>query len=204
MKKIIAFIIILITIIVLVVLPDVKKPKKYSVVFYTDGGSEIKTMTVPVNEIVYPPKDPTRKHSTFLGWYTTKTHDEGSEFDFNQKITKSITLYAKWENLPFTISYDLGPGFWPSQEVEDKYVKEFTFDSSRVFVKLSNANSPKHPDGVIKMFTGWRTIPQSEYNALSKEEKANYPYYEMIEPKEDNDIFDEENHLTLYAYYRGL
>lgn len=204
MKKIIALIVILISIIVLVFLPDIKKPTEYSVVYYTGGGSEIKTMTVPYNEIVYPPKDPKRKHSTFRGWYTTKTFDEGTEYYFDEKITKSITLYAKWENLPFTISYDLGPGFWPSEEIEDKYVKEFTFDSAMVFVKLSNANSPKHPDGVIRMFTGWRTIPQNEYNLLTKEEKENYPYYEIIKPEEDNEIFDEENHVTLYAYYRGL
>lgn len=205
MKKLIALVVILFLLVVIMLVPNSGSTPKYSLVFYTgSGGSTVKTQVVNSNETVFEPKNPTRKDSVFRGWYTTSTYEEGTEFDFSIRLRESITIYAKWENLPYTISYDLGEGEWPSPEVEALYKTVFDIESLIIYVKRPNAESPKHPNGVINLFRGWRTISQSEYNDLSKEEQDLYPYIESINPREDNQIFDENNNVVLYAHYRGL
>ncbi len=46
------------------------------------------------------PKDPTRAGYTFGGWYTGKGtaagEVSGTEFEWDKKLTESVTLYAKW------------------------------------------------------------------------------------------------------------
>ncbi len=65
------------------------------VIFDTGKGSEVETQIL--NEKngyqAMRPNDPTLKGNKFLGWYTI----EGEEFNFEQLIIDSITLYAKWE-----------------------------------------------------------------------------------------------------------
>lgn len=40
------------------------------------------------------PDDPILENNTFIEWCT----EDGKTFDFNQYITKSMTLYARWKN----------------------------------------------------------------------------------------------------------
>lgn len=42
------------------------------------------------------PEDPTREGYFFGGWYTSRDCRDGEEYDFNTKVERSITLYAKW------------------------------------------------------------------------------------------------------------
>ena len=42
------------------------------------------------------PTAPTKNGYTFAGWYTDK--DLTTEYDFTSKVTKSFTLYAKWND----------------------------------------------------------------------------------------------------------
>lgn len=50
----------------------------------------------------------TRAGYTFDNWYTASTG--GSVFDFSTVITSSITLYAHWNTITYTISYNLDGG----------------------------------------------------------------------------------------------
>ena len=65
---------------------------KYTVRFDTTGGDTIAPVKVKENEKVSAPKDPTKENAEFIGWYL-----DGQKFDFNSKITKNITLEAKWK-----------------------------------------------------------------------------------------------------------
>lgn len=67
---------------------------KYTVKFETNGGTTISNLSVDKNKTVTEPVAPTRDGYTFEGWYT----DSGLtiEYDFNLKVTKNFTLYAKW------------------------------------------------------------------------------------------------------------
>lgn len=204
MKKLIAVIVVLTLLLVISFQPKMAKTPSYTIVFYSNGGTAIRTIEVESNQKAYEPLAPVRASSEFEGWYTSNDFSEESKFSFDTRINKSVTLYAKWKVESYNVFYDLGQGAWPSEEVQGLYVTSFGFESNIVYFKFKNSQSPRHPDGATNPFTGWRTIPVSEYNELSAEEKKNYPYIEKIEPKKDNldEIFDEEKNLTLYAYYR--
>ncbi len=67
---------------------------RYTVTFDTQGGSEIDSIRVIRNNTVTKPEDPAREGYTFEGWFTDQECSEA--YDFDTKVTKNITLYAKW------------------------------------------------------------------------------------------------------------
>ena len=66
----------------------------HTVSFDCGGKAEGTSKVVEYEGIVTPPDDPTAKGYQFEGWYTQK--NGGELFDFNQKITKDVTVYAHW------------------------------------------------------------------------------------------------------------
>ena len=66
----------------------------YTVTFDTQGGSSIDSVKVNRNGTVAKPEDPVREGYTFEGWFTDA--DCTGAYDFDTKVTKNITLYAKW------------------------------------------------------------------------------------------------------------
>lgn len=88
----------------------------YTVTFITEDKTE-KT-TVKENETVKELTPPKKENYLFLGWYN------GEElFDFNTKITKDISLIAKYELNVVTITYDLDGGFGLALETIPKYTQ---------------------------------------------------------------------------------
>lgn len=67
---------------------------RYTVKFETNGGSSVANQTVTKNSAAKEPSKPTKDGYTFVGWYSDKELTE--KYDFSEKVTKSITLYAKW------------------------------------------------------------------------------------------------------------
>lgn len=70
---------------------------RYTVKFDTDGGSAVSSKTVTRNSKAAEPADPTKDGYTFDGWYSDKNFT--AVYDFNQPVTKNLTLYAKWIEL---------------------------------------------------------------------------------------------------------
>ena len=66
----------------------------YTVKFETNGGSEVISQKDNKNECAGVPDDPEKRGYTFGGWYTDKAFEE--EYSFDEKVTKDLTLYAKW------------------------------------------------------------------------------------------------------------
>ncbi len=66
----------------------------YTVKFETNGGSEISHVRVKRNKTVTEPTAPEKEGYTFDSWYTDK--ELITKYDFDTKVTKSFTLYAKW------------------------------------------------------------------------------------------------------------
>ncbi len=62
--------------------------------FETNGGTSIYKKSVAIGAVVKKPADPTKKGYIFDGWYTDE--ECKTEYDFSAKVTKSMTLYAKW------------------------------------------------------------------------------------------------------------
>ena len=72
--------------------PEEPTATKYTVTFNSDGGSSVSKQTVVSGKTATKPSNPTRSGYTFKGWYLN-----GIEYDFSSKVTKNITLTAKWE-----------------------------------------------------------------------------------------------------------
>ena len=67
---------------------------RYTVSFNTNGGSELSKQTIMRNSVIKEPTAPTKDGFDFAGWYTDK--ELKTKYDFSEKVTKSITLYAAW------------------------------------------------------------------------------------------------------------
>ena len=69
-----------------------KSTSYYWVTFDSNGANEtIDKQLIEENKSVVKPKNPTKDGYTFAGWYLNN-----KEYDFSSKITKNITLKAKW------------------------------------------------------------------------------------------------------------
>ena len=66
----------------------------YTVSFNTNGADKIASRTVKKNETAKEPAEPKKDGFVFDGWYSDKNLTV--KYDFAEKVTKNITLYAKW------------------------------------------------------------------------------------------------------------
>lgn len=66
--------------------------KEFTVRIDAANGSKVKEVIVKENGKVKKPKKPTRKGYTFVEWQV-----DGKKYNFNKKVTKDITLVAKWK-----------------------------------------------------------------------------------------------------------
>ncbi len=72
---------------------------KYTVMFDSNGGSNVSKQSVARNTHANKPVEPTRDGYTFAGWYTDE--ELTNAYDFSSNVTGNLTLYAKWiENTP--------------------------------------------------------------------------------------------------------
>ncbi len=67
---------------------------KYTITFNTLGGSTISSVEVEEGAKLAAPSQPTKANATFGGWYTNSGCT--TAYNFNNTVTNSFTLYAKW------------------------------------------------------------------------------------------------------------
>ena len=75
----------------------------YDVDFNVNGGNGEFSSQVIVSggKVSAPAADPSRQGYTFIGWYSDNSLDEQFKWNFNNNtVTKKLTLYAKWEQVP--------------------------------------------------------------------------------------------------------
>ena len=77
----------------------------YKITFNTCGGSSIDPQYVLQGEkAVKPSPDPTRAGFDFAGWYKDASFE--NEYNFNDVVSKDLTLYAKWNTTIGLNSYN--------------------------------------------------------------------------------------------------
>ena len=118
--------------------------QNYTVVFNTNGGSNVVSQTIAEGQKATRPGTPIKSGYSFAGWYTDAACT--NEFNFNTPITASITLFAKWnedsaEETYYTVSFNLN-GY--GSAIADKEV----LDGSTVVL-------PTNPVDDDMRFVGW-------------------------------------------------
>ncbi len=92
-KLSIALALVVLVVIIIILLIKVFGGKEYTIFFNTNGGSTINSLTIKKNEKISQPTTPTKEGYIFDGWYYND-----KKFDFNTKVTKDITLEARWKD----------------------------------------------------------------------------------------------------------
>ena len=116
-----------------------------------------------------PTKQPTKDGYIFTGWYTEK--ECKNKYDFSTALEKDITLYAGWEAIPYTVTFDPqgGSPTPDSQQVEKGKV----------------ATEPTNPTKNGYTFTGWYTEKEckNKYNFSTavEDNKTLYAGWEAIQ-----------------------
>lgn len=86
------------------------RAKTITVTFVTgENATQIPEQQFEANHVARKPEDPERTHYRFVGW----TMDEAGTqpFNFDQILTKDLTLYAQWANEgSYTLTYDANNG----------------------------------------------------------------------------------------------
>jgi len=103
------------------------------------------------------PADPKRNGYKFVGWYTDK--DLKTEFDWNEKITQDITLYAKWSELPFV-----------------KYIDEYGKEQQTNFCEELTSDTD-----VNNLASGWYVVKSGEKVVLGDIVNLNADYKIILE-----------------------
>lgn len=73
---------------------------KYTLVFDSNGGSFVESVTAFAYQCAAEPANPVREGYTFAGWYTSPYLSEESKWDFTRdyrNYTTTVKLYAKWK-----------------------------------------------------------------------------------------------------------
>ncbi len=120
-------------------------PKKFSVLFNSNGGSDVASKTVTYDSTYGALPTPTRNGYTFLGWFTTVSG--GTQVTASTKVTNAgdTLLYAHWKGNSISVKFDNNGGYGnvPSQS----YTVGNTYGSLPV--------GPTPPTGYA--FVGWYT-----------------------------------------------
>jgi uncharacterized repeat protein (TIGR02543 family) len=132
--------------------------QQWTVTFDADGGSptpQPKTAlagsSIGVSEM---PSDPAKTHYTFGGWYTAKDGG-GTAFTGSTPVTGDITVYAKWTDIQYTVTFNTDGG---------NYATEAKTVNSGGSV---GAAMPANPVRVPYTFGGWYTAPNGGGTAFT-------------------------------------
>src|SRR5690606_3989105 len=79
-----------------------------TITFETNGGSVVGAITQAQGSTVVAPANPIKEGYTFGGWYS----DEGltTSYTFTTMPTNDLTLYAKWNFVTYTMTFDSNGG----------------------------------------------------------------------------------------------
>ena len=119
----------------------IETPVVYTITFNSNGGTSVAPKDINAGEkLTEPTPAPTKDGFTFDGWYEDSTFSK--KFDFNTPITDSMTLYAKWTENKYTLTFDANGGSGTMAPIAD-LTGEYTLP----------ANEFTAPSG--KQFKGW-------------------------------------------------
>jgi len=114
----------------------------YTITFnlnYTGAATPTTSVTGTDGKLASLPANPSRSGYTFDGWYKEPGYTTLWDFD-NDEVTESITLYAKWAVITYTVEFDSRGG---------------SSVSSQTINHGEKAVKPTNPDKPDNNFGGW-------------------------------------------------
>jgi len=199
----------------------------YTVTYIIDD--KIEKTVVRENDILKEPKIPKKKNYLTLGWYL-----DNKPYDFNTKITKDITLTAKYELSVVTVTYDLDGGVGlaietipknttieipePPQKKGYRFLKwtvdgkDFSF-TNKITKDITIKAIWEKIEYVIITFDsdGGTTYQDKQIEKYSKIESLPIPVkdgYQFVEWQYNNQTFNTdtpiEENITLKAIYKPI
>lgn len=124
---------------------------KYTVTFNSNGGSNVESIPDVTHETsISQPGNPSRTGYEFLGWFLS---DMVTAWDFeNDVIISDTTLHAKWDAIPYALTYDLngGSGTIPPTQT-------YTVGQSVTIATHSSFLGEEIRDGITQKFIRWNT-----------------------------------------------
>mgnify|MGYP001072211695 CR=1 FL=1 len=148
-------------------------PVVYTITFNSNDGTPVAPQNVNAGEkLTKPTPAPTKDGFTFDGWYEDSTFSK--EFDFNTPITDSMTLYAKWTENKYTLTFDANGGsgtMAPIADLTGEYdlpANEFTAPTGKQFKGWSLTTDGATVSKVAMtenrtVYAIWEDIPVSTY-----------------------------------------
>ncbi len=99
-------------------------PIEYTVTFESNGGSAVAPMTKVYGESFAAPEPPTKEGMTFVGWF--KNPECTDEWNFDKDfVTGDITLYARWTNTEYTVTFHANGGH--AGDMSKKFTKVVSY-----------------------------------------------------------------------------
>ncbi len=135
-------------------------PDTCTVRFNSKGGSSVTPETVNYGATVRKPDDPTKPGYKFVGWY--KESECTNAWDFNNDTVEGdITLYAKWAENIYTVTFDTqggSPDSWTTQVKEGETVAKPASDPTRTGYTFTDWYANGNPYDFTKAVTSDLTI----------------------------------------------
>lgn len=85
-------------------IPSTTTSPSFTISFEENGGSKVEDIVEVVGTIIVEPNDPVMEGYNFLGWYTDP--DLNNKYEFIIMPENDLVLYAKWEAIIFTLSFN--------------------------------------------------------------------------------------------------
>lgn len=167
-----------------------------TVTFVTgENATQIPEQQFEADHVAQKPEDPERTHYRFVGW----TMDEAGTrpFNFDQILTKNLTLYAQWANEgSYTLTYDANNG----------EINAPTLLDARRYAGGAKAKMTEIP-------TDW-AVPENSRGFLCWNTEADgtgtdyYPGNEFVMPEEDVILYakwtQKRKTILTYDYNGGM
>jgi uncharacterized repeat protein (TIGR02543 family) len=96
--------------------PSINITTRFDLTFNSNLGSDVASVSEMANSSITRPADPTRSGYSFVNWHSDV--ELNNVFDFSSGISTNTIIYAKWQGLPYTVTFDKQQGTTGDNSVE--------------------------------------------------------------------------------------
>ena len=175
---------------------------KYDIIFNSNGGTNVALQNIEYWSKVAEPADPTKTWYTFDDWYTDT--ELSQVYDFDETIETWFTLYAKWNLVNYSISYELNGGsltWWKTNPtnytVESEVITLNNPGKSGYVFNWWTGSNGEEPEVVVTIPSG--SVGNREYTATWNKDVVEYEvtykdskWNTLVETKTATWLMDEE------------